>query len=138
MLLKTHILGFILLWFAAGNVSAQSTPAQNSVIEGGKLVVELIKVLGISNDQKRDSGCKNNHADLCIINQSNGSFIVSLFRHQTEEVREVVVLPGGKECFLQAGEGVWTYDLRSPGSPLSVRKGDLRIEGCHNLEMKIQ
>jgi hypothetical protein len=120
----------------------QPTPAPASssskVIEGGKVVVELIRAIASKKEQDRDPGCKNNHADLCIINQSNSSLIVSLLHRQTEETREVVVLPGGKECSLQAKVGVWTYDLKYPGSPLSLRKGDLLMQGCNNMEMTIK
>lgn len=117
---------------------AQTSSTSNTVIEGGKLVVELIKAISEKKDQGHNSGCKDSYADLCIENQTIGSITVSLLHRLSGEVRDVVVLPGGKECCLQAKVGVWTYDLKLPGSPLSVRKGDLKLEGCNNLVMSIK
>ncbi len=127
---------FALVQNSWGQTSAESTT--NTVIEGGKLVVELIKALGTKKDQERDTNCKDSYADLCVENQTNGTISVSLLHRSSGESREVVVLPGGKECCLQAKAGVWTYDLKIPGSLLSLRKGDLKLEGCNNIIMSIK
>jgi hypothetical protein len=117
---------------------ASTESAASSVIEGGKLVVELIKVFGSKKDQEHNGNCKNSFADLCVENQSAGSITVSLLHRSTGETREVVVLPQGRECCLQAKEGIWTYDLKVSGSILSIRKGDLKLEGCNNIVMSIK
>ena len=121
-----------------GLAQANSPAGASQVIEGGKLVVELIKAISSKKETDRDPGCKNTYADLCVINQSNRSLTISLLYRSTGESREMVVLPEGKECCLQAKVGVWTYDLKVPGSPLSLRKGDVLIEACNNLEMTIK
>ena len=118
--------------------SGQATSKADPVIEGGKLIVELVKVLSNKKDPTRDSGCKNSYADLCIENETGGSLTVLLEYRSTAEKREVVVLPQGKECCLQAKAGVWTYDLRITGSAQSIRKGDILIEGCNNMVMNIK
>jgi hypothetical protein len=139
MPLKTIITSICLCLIVPLFARAQSAPATSShVIEGGKLVVELIKVIGSKRDQERDSGCRNTYADLCVLNQSTRSLTVMLLHRQTEETREIVVLSGGRECCLQAKAGVWTYDLRYSESPLSLRKGDVLIEGCKDMEMAIK
>jgi hypothetical protein len=140
MPLKTYITSLCMLSIVQAMAQDQPAGGQSSskVIEGGKVVVELIRAINGKKDQDRDPGCKNRYADLCIINHSGNSLMVSLLHRQTEETREVVVLPGGRECSLQAKVGVWTYDLKYPGSPLSLRKGDLLIQGCQNLEMTIK
>jgi hypothetical protein len=84
------------LW---GQTQTQSTNStNNTVIEGGKLVVELIKAIGIRKDPDHPGGCKDAYADLCIENQSSGTISVSLLHRDSREVREVVVMSGGKEC----------------------------------------
>jgi hypothetical protein len=123
-------------WSQAQTPSTNST--NNTVIEGGKLVVELIKAIGVKKDQDNAGGCKDAYADLCIENQSSGTITVSLLHRDSKEVREVVVMMAGKECCLQAKTGVWTYDLKILGSPLSLRKGDLKLEGCNNMVMSIK
>jgi hypothetical protein len=139
MPVKTIITSIALCLFVQIGIRAQQAPATSShVIEGGKLVVELIKVIGSKRDSERESGCRNNYADLCVSNQSTHSLTVVLLHRQTEETREIVVLSGGIECCLQAKVGVWTYDLRYSGSPQSLRKGDVLIEGCKDMEMTIK
>ena len=139
MPLKTIITSIGLCLCVPFIVAAQGAPATSShVIEGGKLVVELIKVIGSKRDQERDGGCRNSYADLCVFNQSTHSLTVMLLHRQTEETREIVVLSGGKECCLQAKAGVWTYDLRYSESPHSLRKGDVLIEGCKDMDMTIK
>ena len=100
--------------------------------------MELIKAIGVKKDPDHPGGCKDSYADLCIENQSSGTISVSLLHRDSKEVREVVVMTAGKECCLQAKAGVWTYDLKIPGNPLSLRKGDLKLEGCNNMVMSIK
>jgi len=116
----------------------QTLTKADPVIEGGKLIVELVKVLSNKKDQMKDSGCKGNYADLCIENETNRSLTVFLEHRPSAEKREVVILPGGKECSLQAKVGVWNYDLRITGSTQPTRKGDILIEGCNNMVMNIK
>ena len=117
---------------------SQASSTTNHVIEGGKLVVELIKAINARKDQDHNSGCKDSYADLCIENQVMDTLTVSLLHRGSGETREVIILPGGKECCLQAKAGVWTYDLKIPGHVLSIRKGDLKLEGCNNMVMNIK
>lgn len=122
----------------SGRTSGQAPETADHVIEGGKIIVELVKALSNKKDSDKDPGCKGNYADLCIENEAPGSITVQLEQRTNPEKREVVVLPAGKECFLQVRVGVWTYDLRMTGTTTSMRKGDLLIEGCNNLSMKIK
>ena len=117
---------------------SQASTTTNNVIEGGKLVVELIKAINAKKDQDHNSGCKDSYADLCIENQVMDTLTVSLLHRGSGETREVIILPGGKECCLQAKSGVWTYDLKLPRQALSIRKGDLKLEGCNNMLMNIK
>lgn len=117
---------------------AQAPETAGQVIEGGKLIVELVKALSGKKDPDKDQGCKGNYADLCIENESSNSITVQLDQRTSADKREVVVLPKSKECFLRVRVGVWTYDLRMTGTTTSMRKGDLLIEGCNNLMMTIK
>lgn len=116
----------------------QATAKTDKVIEGGKLIVELIKVLSNKKEQAKETGCKDSFADLCIENESISSLSVFLEHRSSSEKRDVVILPGGKECCLQAKIGVWSYDLHITGSPQTIRKGDILIEGCNNMVMNIK
>jgi hypothetical protein len=118
--------------------TAQTPNTTDPIVEGGKVIVELFKVLGGKKETEKDPGCKGNYANLCIENRSTQSMTVYLDHRMTDEKREVVVLPEGKECFLQARIGVWTYDLQPTGTTQSIRKGDILIEGCNNILMNIK
>jgi hypothetical protein len=136
---KKFIFVWSLVWVISGNGSAQSeSNATQHVIEGGKVVVELIKAFSGRKDADRAQDCKDAHADLCVVNHTESSLMVSVLHRFSHEVREMVVLPGGKECCLQAKVGVWTYELKMAGAVLPIRKGDLMIEGCNNMTMSIK
>ena len=115
---------------------AQSENAAGKVIEGGKVVVELIKVL--KGKSEKNPGCKDLFADLCVINESAATIHVSLHHRSTNERREMIIQPKMHECCLQARAGVWTYDLRINESTIPMRKGDLLLEGCQNLTMNVK
>ncbi len=128
-------IGIILLSFHSS--SGQSDKTTDHVIEGSKVIVELIKALSGKKDGAKSPGCKGTYGDLCVLNESSGSVNISLIHRASDQRREIVVLPGLKECCLQIEVGVWTYDLRATGGAVSMRKGDLLIEGCQNLNMNI-
>ena len=118
--------------------AAQSKIPTEHVIEGGKVVVELIKALGGKRASDKYPGCKGNHADLCVENASSVSIVVSLLHRVSNEKREMIILPGTNECCLQLMVGVWTYDLCIRGTVTSIRKGDILLEGCQNMIMNIK
>ncbi len=132
----------ILILFAALCItvksSGQSPDKADQVIEGGKIIVELVKALSGKKDPNKDPGCKGKYADLCIDNISINSITAYLEHRISSEKREVVILPNGKECAMQIKIGVWTYDLRVTGATQSLRKGDILVEGCNNLVMNIK
>ena len=135
--MKTIIAGLLLLalWIPA---SGQAKSVVDQAVEGGKVLVELIKVIGKDKDQGTDAGCRGQHADLCITNARDSSLTVAITHRASEVIRDLVIVPGGRECSLQLVVGVWTYDLRLKGMPGSMRKGDLLIEGCEDLEMTVK
>ena len=136
--MKTIFISFCILACGHTFCLGQATTKVDPVIEGGKLIVELIKVLSNKKDQAKDAGCKASYADLCIENESISSLTVLLEHRASSEQRDVVILPSGKECCLQAKVGVWSYDLRITGSLQAIRKGDILIEGCNNMVMNIK
>jgi hypothetical protein len=136
--MKTTFILFLISFYGTGKSSGQTPAKADQVIEGGKVIVELVKAISGKKDVEKDNGCKGTYADLCIWNESINSMTVYLENRVSSEKREVVILPQGKECSLHARVGVWTYDLRVTGVVQSIRKGDLLIEGCNNLSMTIK
>ena len=118
-------------------VSGQTKKGAEPFIEGGKVVVEMIKALKIGKNDTGYTGCKGKYADLCIVNEAEIS-VTAIFHHRLSNFqREIIILPSSQECCLQIGEGIWTYDLRLTSTAQPVRKGDMQIEGCQNMVMQI-
>ncbi len=136
-IMKPIILIFLLFLPMTHKAYAQTTETTDQVIEGSKIIVELVKALSQKKSNAKASGCKNNHADLCIENKSLNSMTVILKHRASGENREVVILPEGKECSLQISVGVWNYDLRYTSTAQTMRKGDMLIKGCQNIDMHI-
>ena len=136
--MKSIALSLCMVLVCLVNTAGQSNQTADKVIEGGKLVVELINALNNKKDVDKNPGCKGKYADLCVENELSNSITVILHRQLSEEKKEMVIQPAMKECSLQMTVGVWTYDLRLTSTSQSVRKGDLLIEGCQNLIMNIK
>jgi len=136
--MKTIGFALLLLLLSLMSSAAQSNKATEQVIEGGKVVVELIKAFGNKKDSKKYPGCKGNHADLCVKNESEVTIVVSLLHRDSNEKRELIIQSGTNECCLQLLTGVWTYDLWIRGTTASIRKGDILVEGCQNMIMNIK
>ncbi|MEP6793194.1 MAG: hypothetical protein ABJB16_02625 [Saprospiraceae bacterium] len=136
--MKTLAISLCVILLCSSKTAGQANNTANNVIEGGKVMVELIKAFSGKKDSEKTAGCKGTYADLCVNNESSNSMTVLLQQAKTEVRREMVILPGMKECSLQIPVGVWTYDLHLPSATQSLRKGDILIEGCQNLIMNIK
>jgi hypothetical protein len=136
--MKTIGLGLCMVMLCFDNTNGQSNNTTEQVIEGGKVVVELIKALSGKKDPEKNADCKGRYADLCVVNESSSTIRVELNHQLSKEKREIVIQPSSKECCLQISIGVWTYDLHDTERTESIRKGDLLIEGCQNLLMNIK
>src|SRR5688572_14158682 len=135
--MKSVAIGLCLV-LSSFHLNGQTDKTTQQVIEGGKVVVELIKAITAKKDLEKNPGCKNTYANVCIVNESGMPLLATLLHRITGEKREMVIQPKTKECCLQAAIGVWTYDLRVPESLYSIRKGDILIESCQHLTMNIK
>jgi hypothetical protein len=129
---------WIVLLFFPNLVFAQAKTTAEQAVEGGKLLVELIKVLNPEKGKAANQDCKGRHADFCVINNTQNALTVTITSRTTEEKRELVITTETRECCLQVPIGVWTYAIRISGSIELMRKGDLLIEGCNNMNMTIK
>ena len=135
--MKTRVIGLLLVLLCS-NIYGQNKQAAGQVIEGGKVVVELIKAFQSKKEAEKNPDCKGKYADLCIYNESSYSMTAVLYHRFNQEKREMIILPSMQECSLQIGVGVWTYDLRLTATAQPIRKGDLLVEACQNLMMNIK
>lgn len=130
--------GVLLVLLSLQYATSQTTKPVEQVLEGGKVLVELIKVLSTDKVKNEATGCKGRHADFCVVNAQDTSLTMVITSRETEEQCELIITKESRECCLQLTVGVWTYDLRASSSKESIRKGDLLIEGCNNVTMTIK
>lgn len=132
------VLTLLVLCLAVCTINCQTNNQSYHVIEGSKIVIELIKAFSNKKDVMKEPGCKGSHADLCVTNLSIESLSVTMQHRMTNEFRDMVIQPSSMECCMHLPIGVWTYDLHLSGNILPVRKGDLLVEGCQNIMMNIK
>lgn len=96
--MKRPAIAVLILWVLGNAAHAQAPSTADQVVEGSKVIVELVKIFKGKKDVGKDSGCKGSYADICVNNGTKTTMMVSLVHRSTEEVREVVILPGGKDA----------------------------------------
>ena len=133
-----HVHLTMMTLFLCHFLSAQTRTPVEQAVEGGKVLVDLIRVFSNDKEGSSDAGCKGRYADLCVINQRDTTLAVIILHRVSTERRELIIARDGKECSLHLPVGVWTYDLKQNGTTASIRKGDLLIEGCNDLTMTIR
>ncbi len=130
----------------ASQLSAQEKSGASNVIEGGKVVVDLLSVFkgsgGGNNDTETGEltgNCKKDKtADVCFKNLSKTSINVTISRRTDNSFKsELIVLTGYQECVFALRKGIYTYAvtniLKQP-----IRKAELRIETCKDETIEIQ
>ena len=136
--MRTRTLGMMLLLIQTTLVQSQSKSPVDQALEGGKVLVELIKVFGNDKHKEGETGCNGRYANLCIVNARDSSLTILLTHHDREDRCELIITPDGKECCLQLALGVWTYTISAKGNPAAIRKGDLLVEACNDLTMTLK
>lgn len=117
------------------------------LIEGGNLIVEILKIVQ-SNEVDRTDKSPSNQRDcetkkftnICFVNKSKDRIHVFLKRNNTEKKYELVIGADGKECCYQISPGVYQYCLTRSNNleEAPFRKGEILLEVCKDVEVKIK
>ena len=133
------------------NASSQNNTASN-LIEGGKTIVELVKVLktpreGLSPQnlaEKKDSCSIKNITDLCIKNSTGNSLFVSLVRRNGNVYETAVlsmkVLPKAQEYLYELKAGIYKLKLETEegGAKKIFQEGEIKLNACQNFFKEIK
>lgn len=136
------------------NSSAQNNTAAN-IIEGGKTIVELVRVLKTPKTTlvseppmpKRVDSCSvKSTTDICIKNSVGKPVLVSLYRRNGNAYESAVlslkILPKNQECLYELKSGVYKIKLETEenGIKTSLREGEIKLNACENVfrEIKIE
>jgi hypothetical protein len=121
----------------------------NTLIEGGKTVVELLKLFKRNKTTEgpaypTDSCSFKQTGDLCFRNTAVGSILVSLFKRTANGYEatpfNMKVLPRSQECWYTLKAGIYRYRIETgDASKMTVlREGELKLFPCDRMEREIK
>lgn len=139
--------------FFSLTASAQNTTAEN-IIEGGKALVELVKVLKMPAYagyqpqvvEKVDSCTLKNIADLCFKNSTSQSLYISLYKRNGNNyepnVLTITILPKNQECWYEIKSGIYKFkiELETEGDEERTvyREGEMKLAACEKVVKEIK
>lgn len=145
------IILFMFCWLVAGNSIAQNNITAN-IIEGGKTVVELVRVIKTPRNtmgqqplvEKKDSCSIKNISDMCIKNITANPLLVSLYRrngagYETAAL-SVKVLPQQQEFLFELRAGIYKMKIEMETGEVKklFREGEIKISACSNIFKEIK
>ena len=133
------------------NTAAQNNTTAN-IIEGGKTLVELVRVLKAPKTslisepvvEKKDSCAVKNTTDLCIKNSTGKPLLVSFLRRNGNlyepGVLSLKILIKNQECLYELKSGVYKIKLETEenGVKTSFREGEIKLNACENFYKEIK
>ncbi len=142
---------------AAATLISINTAAQNNttanIIEGGKTLVELVRVFKTPKTtlvseppaiKRVDSCAVKNTTDLCIKNSTGKPLLVSFFRRNGNLYEpgtlSLKILPKNQECLYELKSGVYKIKLETEenGVKTSFREGEIKLNACANFYKEIK
>lgn len=141
------------LILAAAIIIACTSTAQNNtasnIIEGGKTLVELVRVFKSSKNvlpqqnltENKDSCSIKNLGDICYKNVSGNNITISLFKRTGQVYATALTLKianNGQECLYELQAGVYKYKIESGEQKLVLNEGELKLNACDKLMKEIK
>jgi hypothetical protein len=136
---------------ATFTAAAQSNTASN-IIEGGKTLVELVRVFKTPKYimplqpviEKKDSCALKNTTDMCIKNYTADPLLVSLYKRNGNVyeagVLSLKILPKNQECLYELKAGVYKikYEIEEGSVKKLIREGEIKLNACENMFKEIK
>lgn len=134
------------------NTAAQNNTTAN-IIEGGKTLVELVRVFKTPKTtlvseppaiKRVDSCAVKNTTDLCIKNSTGKPLLVSFFRRNGNLYEpgtlSLKILSKNQECLYELKSGVYKIKLETEenGVKTSFREGEIKLNACENFYKEIK
>ena len=147
--MRIKLLAAVILLGAKASAQNYTT---NTIIEGGKTLVELVRVFKIPKNslaqqntiEKKDSCAVKSISDLCIKNSTGKSLMITLFKRTGNGYEQGVltakILPRNQECWYELKSGVYKFKLETDdGDSLKLfREGELKLNACANMIKEIK
>ena len=148
--MRTLILAVAALFYLTG--SAQNNTAEN-IIEGGKTLVELVRVLKMPVNSgyqphvaENIDSCKlKNVSDLSFKNNTDKSVYVSLFKRNGNlyeaNVLTLKILPKAQERWFDLKSGIYKFKIEWDGEDderIIYQEGEMRLNACENIVKEVK
>ena len=140
--MKTHVLTLLVI-LVSYNLVAQ-TP-QNNFVEGGKILVELVRIFKKNPVQQVLHGQENNSSDLCFTNSTPDNLFIEISKKINDSSYKI--LPGSislttnaHECLLELSANIYHYKVfkKINGAQVLSLEGELRLVPNEKMEREIK
>ena len=119
--------------------------SQNTLIESGKILVELVKIFKKSNGQPAGMFNTNNLSDLCFANSSLDNLFIEISKKINDSFYKplpasISLNSQSHECLLELISGIYHYKLfKRNGTSLTLQlEGDLKLVPNEKMEREIK
>jgi len=139
---------FIILFclqFGTGYLLAQNPPTTSNIVEGGKVLVELVKVFKKNPPQPGLQGPENNLSDICFTNSTSDNLFIDLSRKINDTTYRnlptaVSLTANAHECLLELSPNVYHYKIykKLNGVQSLSLEGDIRLLPNEKMEREIK
>ena len=140
--MKFIILFYSQMWI--GVLFAQNPPTANNIVEGGKVLMELVKVFKKSLPQGLQP-FENNSSDICFTNSTPDNLYIELAKKVNDSTYKnlptaLSLTTNAHECLLELPANVYHYKMykKVNGIQSLSLEGDLRLVPNEKMEREIK
>ena len=123
--------------------AAQAT--QNTLVESGKLLVELVKIFKKNPLQQGVQMNGNNSSDLCFTNSTTDYLFIEVLKKINDSLYKVLpgsisLTPQAHECLLELPSSIYHYRVykKNNGTQSLSLEGDLKLVPNEKMEREIK
>jgi hypothetical protein len=119
---------------------AQSNTNRSEIIEGGKVLIDLIKNLKHTSSKSTDLCKTNRTGDICFSNRSKNTILVGINKNDSINTYSnvLIIQPRNSECLYHLYTGVYNYHIQSDSSHITLQKGQIALDQCNVIEKRIK
>ena len=118
---------------------------QNTLLESGKILVELVKIFKKSPLQQGVQVNGNNSSDLCFTNSTSDHLFIEVLKKINDSLYKVLpisisITPQAHECLLELPSGIYHYRVykKNNGTQSLSLEGDLKLVPNEKMEREIK
>jgi hypothetical protein len=133
------------LWLTAVLSNAQTSTPSGNIIEGGKMLIELVKIFRNPPSRRQLTGKGDQLSDICFKNSTVGDLYIQLLKKLNDTTYKdlpvsVSLLSLSRECIMDLVPGVYHYRVfkKDNKAQLLSLEGELRLVPNETMEREIR